>query len=59
MFEPKFMSDYRILKIVNECTLLFESPDGKTCQININDAKPVSASTAIDNALLEFKKLAL
>ena len=59
MFEPKFVSNYRVLKIVNECTLLIESPGGKTHQININDAKPVSASTATDNALQEFKKLAL
>ena len=50
-FETKFVSDYRILKIVNECTLLVESSNGKTCQININDAKPVSALTATDNAL--------
>ena len=55
-FETKFVSDYRILKIVNECTLLIKSPDGKTHQININDAKPVSALTATDNALQEFKQ---
>ena len=30
-FEPKFVSDYRILKIIIECTLLIESPSGKTC----------------------------
>ena len=59
MFKPKFVSDYRILKIVNKCTLLIESPDGKTRQISINDPKPVSASTATDNVLQEFKKLAL
>ena len=35
------------------------NPDGKTHQININDAKPISASTAADNALQEFKQLAL
>ena len=29
-FESKFVSDYRALKIVNEHTLLIESPDGKT-----------------------------
>ena len=58
-FKPKFMSDYRILKIVNKHTLRIESPDVKTCQININDAKPVSTSTATDNALLEFKQSAL
>ena len=50
------MSNYRILKIVNESTLLIESPNGKTCQININDAKSVSALTATDNALQEFKE---
>ena len=58
-FETKFISDYRILKIINECTLLIESPDGKTQKININDVKPVSAFTATDNALQEFKQLIL
>ena len=56
MFDTKFISDYRIVKIINECTLLIESPDGKTRKININDAKRVSAITAADNALQEFKQ---
>ena len=56
MFEPKFMSDYRILNIINECTLLIQSSDGKTRKINIKDAKPVSAITAADNTLQDFKK---
>ena len=43
MFDPKFISDYRILNIINEHTLLIQSPDGKTRKININDTKPVSA----------------
>ena len=58
-FDTKFISDYRIVKIINECTLLIESPDGKTRKININDAKPVSAITAADNALQEFKESVL
>ena len=45
-FDTKFISDYGILKIINEHTLLIESPDGKTQKININDAKPVSAFTS-------------
>ena len=53
------MSDYRILKIVNEQTLLIESPNGKTHQININDAKPVSAEGTTDNTLHEFKQSVL
>ena len=58
-FNSRFISDYRILKIINECTLLIESPDGKTRKININDAKPVSAITVTDNALQEFRQLML
>ena len=55
-FDLKFISDYRILDIINECTLLIQSPDGKTRKININDAKPVSAISAADNALQNFKQ---
>ena len=29
-FNTRFISDYRILKIINECTLLIESPGRKT-----------------------------
>ena len=55
-FDPKFISDYRILDIINECTLLIQSPDGKTRKINVNDAKPVSAISAADNMLQDFKQ---
>ena len=58
-FESRFISDYRVLDIVNEHTLLIESPDGKTRWININNAKPVSARTATDNALQDFKLSAM
>ena len=57
MFDTRFISDYRIVKIINECDLLIESPDGKTGKINIKNAKSVSAITAADNALQEFKKI--
>ena len=56
MFDTKFISDYRILNIMNEHTLLMQSPDGKTRKININNAKPVSAITAADNVLQDFKQ---
>ena len=58
-FESRFVSDYKVLEIVNECTLLVESPDGKTRQININDAKPVSTTAATNNALEDFKQSAM
>ena len=58
-FESRFVSDYRVLKILNEQTLLVESPDDKTRQININNAKPVSATAATNNALQDFKQSAM
>ena len=58
-FQSKFVSDYKMLKIVNKYTLLIESLNGRTCQTNINDAKPVSVSTINDNTLHEFKQSAL
>ena len=56
MFDSKFISDYRILNIINECPLLIQSPDGKARKININDAKPASAITTADNMLQNFKQ---
>ena len=58
-FESRFIPDYRVLEIVNECTLLVKSPDGKTRQINSNDAKPVSATATTDNALQDLKLSAM
>ena len=55
-FNPKFISDYQVLDIINECTLLIQSPDGKTRKINVNDVKPVSAISATDNVLQDFKQ---
>ena len=54
MIDTRFISGYRILKIINECTLLIESPDGKTRKINANDAKPVSA---IKQLMMHYKNL--
>ena len=48
-----------MLEIVNDCTLIVQSPAGKTRQININNAKPISAKAAIDSALQDFKQAAM
>ena len=55
----EFISDYRVLDVVNEHILVVESSDGKTRQININDAKPISARAATNNALQDFKLAAM
>ena len=48
-----------MLEIVNKHTLVVQSPDGKTKWININDANPISAKAATDNALQDFKQEAM
>ena len=48
-----------MLEIDNNCTLIVQSPDGKTRPININDAKPISAKAATDNAIQDFKQAAM
>ena len=53
-FDPKFISDYLVLDIINECTLLVQSPNGKTRKIHVNDAKPVSAISATDNVVQDL-----
>ena len=49
-FEPMYLLDYRILKILNHTTLLLEMPKGKEKKTNINDVKPCSTSELIENA---------
>ena len=58
-FESKFITDYRALEIVNDRTLIAQSPDAKTWQIKVNYAKPVSARAATDTALHDFKQSAM
>ena len=58
-FESKFIAHYRVLEIVNDCTLIIQSPDDKTRQININNAKPISTKAATDIALQDFKQAAI
>ena len=46
--KSKYIADYRVLEIVNDCTLIIKSPVGKTRQINVNNANPISARAATD-----------
>ena len=48
-----------MLEIVNNHTLIIQSPDGKTRPININHVKPVTARAATDTALQDFKQVVM
>ena len=48
------MGDYRILKILNEGTLLLVTPSGRECKMNINNVKPCNTLQIAENALSSF-----
>ena len=49
-FEPKYLLDYKVLKIINDSTLFLIIPNGKERKTNINDAKPCRATELVENA---------
>ena len=42
--------DYTVLKIINKSTLLLVTPNGKECEMNINDVKPCTTLALGGNA---------
>ena len=55
-FQPKYLADYRVTKIVNDSTVVVSSPDGKEKKFNIHHVKAISHTTAFISAFEEFQK---
>ena len=55
-FQPKYLVDYRVTKIVNDSTLTVSSPDGKEKKCNIHHVKAIFPTTAFTSAFEEFQK---
>ena len=55
-FQPKYLADHRVIKIVNDSTVIVSSPDGKEKKCNIHHVKAISLTTAFTSALEEFQK---
>ena len=55
-FEPRYLLDYRILKIPNDSTLLLVTLDEKEKKTNINDAKMCSTPELIGNSFVSSIK---
>ena len=53
-FEPKYLLDYRVLKLLNDSTLLLVTPNKKERKTNINDVKPCSSLELLENAWDSF-----
>ena len=53
-FEPKYLVDYSVMKIINDSTLLVVTPNGRECKINSKDVKLASTLKPIENAWDSF-----
>ena len=49
-FQPKYLADHRVIKIVNDSTLIVSSPDSKEKKCNINHVKAISPTTTFTSA---------
>ena len=39
-FQPRYLADYRIVKVVNENTVIVATPDSRERKCNVNHIKP-------------------
>ena len=51
-FQPKYLADHRVIKIVNDSTVIVASPDSKEKKCNIHHVKAIFPTTAFE----EFQK---
>ena len=55
-FQPKCLADHRVVKILNNNTLIISSPHRKEKKCNILHVKLVSPTTVFTSAFEEFQK---
>ena len=55
-FQSKYVANYRVIKIVNESTVIVASPDGRERKCNINHIKPMSPTETFTSTFEEFTK---
>ena len=56
-FQPKYLADHRVIKIVNDSTVIVSSPDGKEKKHNIHHVKPISLLQYSLQLLRSFRKV--
>ena len=54
MFKPKYLTDYRVLKILNESTPQLVTLNGKDHKMNISDMRPCTTLELVENAQNPF-----
>ena len=53
-FKPKYLLDCKILKILNDISLVIMTTNGKERKTNINYVKPCSTTDLVENASDQF-----
>ena len=54
VFDPKYLADHRVVRIVNESMVILQTPDGKEKRCNIHNLKPINMSQAFTLAFRDF-----
>ena len=54
VLEPENLTDYRVLKILNESTLILVTPNSREHKTNISDVKPATTPELVDSAWDSF-----
>ena len=52
-FQPKYLADYRIIKVINENTVIVVSTDDRERKCNIHQIKPISPAEAFTQSLVQ------
>ena len=55
-FQPKYVADYRVIKIINVNTVIVASPDGMERKCNFHHIKPILPTEAFTSEFEEFTK---
>ena len=55
-FQPKYLADHRVIKIVNDSTVIVFSPDSEEKKCNIHHVKAISCTTTFTSAFEESQE---
>ena len=56
-FQPNYLADHKVVKIINDSTFIISSPDRKEKKCNIHHVKPISPTTTFTSAFEEYQKV--
>ena len=56
VFQPKYLADYRVIKVITENTVIVVSPDGRERKCSIHHIKPISPTEGFTSTFEEFTK---